>query len=175
MSIITDKECLQNAAMHIAELMVAAAKTAPKGRGLDPLEYLIISDKDIEILACKMSEMSERDHISFLHRDAGNIRQSNIVILIGSNTNPKNVPNCRFCGFGCDKKPETTPCAIGAVDLGIAISSAANTAMLHKADNRILYSAGVAALELDWFKKQIKHAYGIPISLTAKSPFFDRK
>ena len=175
MSIIKCKESLHKAAIHIAQLMVAAAKTAPKGKGKETLEYLIVSDNDLQVLADKMTEISKRDNIPFLNRDAGNIMQSELIVLIGSNTDPKNVPNCNFCGFGCDKKPVTTPCAVGATDLGIAIGSAVSTAMLHKADNRIMYSAGIASLELNWFGDNISHAYGIPISLTEKSPFFDRK
>lgn len=175
MSIIKSEESLNKAALQIAELMIAAAKTAPKGMGTETLEYLIVTDNDIDTLAKKMNEISTRDNIAFFSRDAGNILQSNIVILIGNNTDPKNVPNCNFCGFGCAKKPKTTPCAVGATDLGIAIGSAVSTTTMHKADNRIMYSAGIAALELNWFSKKVRHAYGIPISLTEKSPFFDRK
>lgn len=175
MSIIRSKESLQKAALYIANLMVAAAKTAPKGKGIENLDYLIVTDNELQQLADKMNEISKRDNIPFFSRDAGNIMNSELLVLIGSNTKPKNVPNCKFCGFGCAKKPETTPCAVGATDLGIAIGSAVSTASLHKADNRILYSAGFAAIELQWFQNNASHAYGIPISLTEKSPFFDRK
>jgi len=175
MSIIRSNESLHNTAMTIAQLMVAAAKTAPKGKGKETLEYIIASENELKTLADKMNEIANRDNIAFLSRDAGNIMQSALVILIGSSNEPKNVPNCKNCGFGCDKKPAGTPCAVATTDLGIAIGSAASTAMLHKADNRILYSAGIASLELNWFSDKIAQAYGIPISLTEKSPFFDRK
>mgnify|MGYP001179671170 CR=1 FL=1 len=175
MSIIDSKNSSPEAAIQIANLMIAAAKTAPKGKGIETLEYLIITETDLQVLSKKMNEISARDNISFLSRDATNILQSELVVIIGNSTEPKNVPNCNNCGFGCANKPETTPCAVGTVDLGIAIGSAVDTAMLHKADNRIMYSAGIAVLELGWFTKKVKHAYGIPISLTEKSPFFDRK
>ncbi|MEG2083264.1 MAG: ferredoxin domain-containing protein, partial [Oscillospiraceae bacterium] len=42
-------------------------------------------------------------------------------------------------------------------------------------DNRIMFSAGRAALEMGLFEKKIKIIMAIPLSVTGKSPFFDRK
>lgn len=175
MSIISEKEILNQAAMDIAHLMIAAAKTAPKAKGIENMEYLILYGAEKEILSEKMKEISARDSIPFFTRDAENIMQSELVVFIGSNNNPKNIPSCSICGYSCKDKPDNIPCAVGATDLGIAIGSAVSTAMLHKADSRIMYSAGIAILELGWFSENIKQAYGIPISLKAKNPFFDRK
>ncbi len=41
-------------------------------------------------------------------------------------------------------------------------------------DNRMMFSIGVAALELGWFEKGVAMALGFPLSATGKSPFFDR-
>jgi uncharacterized ferredoxin-like protein len=42
-------------------------------------------------------------------------------------------------------------------------------------DTRLMFSVGRAALALDLFGKDVKQALGIPLSITGKSPFFDRK
>jgi uncharacterized ferredoxin-like protein len=38
-----------------------------------------------------------------------------------------------------------------------------------------MYSIGRAALDLKLFSDGVKQALGIPLSVTGKSPFFDRK
>ena len=58
-------------------------------------------------------------------------------------------------------------------DLGIALGSAVKTAQIHNVDNRIFYSAGVAALSLGYLP-DCTTAYGIPLSITGKNIFFDR-
>jgi uncharacterized ferredoxin-like protein len=41
-------------------------------------------------------------------------------------------------------------------------------------DNRILYTAGMAALKLKCFHDSVKVCFGIPLSVTGKNIFFDR-
>lgn len=65
-------------------------------------------------------------------------------------------------------------CVIKMADLGIATGSAAKTAQIHNADNRILFTAGAAALSLEMLP-ECTCAYGIPLSATGKNIFFDRK
>jgi uncharacterized ferredoxin-like protein len=38
-----------------------------------------------------------------------------------------------------------------------------------------MYSIGRAAMDLGLFSKDVKQALGIPLSVTGKNPFFDRK
>jgi uncharacterized ferredoxin-like protein len=56
----------------------------------------------------------------------------------------------------------------------IKLLSAVSVAMDHRVDNRIMYSAGKAAIEAGLFGPEVKIAYGIPLSATGKNPFFDR-
>jgi uncharacterized ferredoxin-like protein len=42
-------------------------------------------------------------------------------------------------------------------------------------DNRILFSAGKAAINLGYFPETATIVYGIPLSVSSKSPFFDRE
>ena len=60
-------------------------------------------------------------------------------------------------------------------DLGIAVGSAVKTAQIHNVDNRVMYSGGVAALNLGLFGKECTVAYAIPLSATGKNIFFDRE
>ncbi len=76
---------------------------------------------------------------------------------------------------GIADKPFLGPnCAIKMADLGIALGSAAKTASLHNVDNRIMYTAGTAALSLGWMEG-CTVAYGIPLSASGKNIYFDRQ
>ena len=66
-------------------------------------------------------------------------------------------------------------CAYNTGDLGIAIGSAVSIAMDHRVDNRIMYSAGKAAVDMKLLGEEVKVAFGVPLSVSAKNPFFDRK
>jgi uncharacterized ferredoxin-like protein len=83
-----------------------------------------------------------------------------------------------MCGFkNCEEKnkfPEI-PCVFNTGDLGIAIGSAVSVAMDNRVDNRIMYTAGQAVIELGLLGKDVKIVYVIPLSATSKNPFFDRK
>ena len=84
---------------------------------------------------------------------------------------------CGYCGFkDCeDNLKNGGLCAISIGDLGIALGSAVSVAAAHHADNRIMFTLGKAAINLNLFDdKEVRIAYGIPVSVSAKSPFFDR-
>jgi len=44
-----------------------------------------------------------------------------------------------------------------------------------KIDNRIMFTAGYAAMRCRIMSKEIKLAFGIPLSISEKNIFFDRK
>jgi len=64
---------------------------------------------------------------------------------------------------------------VNSIDLGIAACSAAATASNLRVDTRIMYSVGRSCLDMKLFTEDVKVALGIPLSVTGKSPFFDRK
>ncbi len=169
-----DQFALQ-AIKDVAIRMMMAAKTAPKGRGIERLHYLLIDGAEMMQLADTMRNLSEKHQIPFLARDAGNVEKSGAMLIIGSSNEPRHVPMCSHCGFGCSAKPENTPCAITQADLGIALGSAVSVAAFNHIDNRIMYSAGIAAIDLGWFPQGVTIAYGIPLSVSEKSIFFDRQ
>ncbi|MFH1387561.1 MAG: DUF2148 domain-containing protein [bacterium] len=162
---------------EIAREICLAARTAPKARGLDLLEIAVLTGDDIQKLSAKMKEIGERlSHQTFL-RDCENIKSAQAIILIGTKTKTIGLKYCSFCGQKDCAAAEKAGvvCAYNTGDLGIAIGSAVATAIDHRLDNRVMYSVGKAAVELKLLGEEVKIAYGIPLSVSAKNPFFDRK
>ena len=62
-----------------------------------------------------------------------------------------------------------------ASDVGIAIGSAAAAAADARVDNRVMFSVGRAARSLGLLGASVTLVLGIPLSVSGKSPFFDRK
>ncbi len=170
-------EIKSKAVNEIVTQMLISAKTAPKGRGIESMEYKIVEKADIHDLTSKMIEIAQKEEIAFFERDAKNLDFAEAIVLIGAEYKERNLKYCQYCGFeNCSKKNEKGdhPCAFTLIDLGIALGSAARTAGNYQADNRIMYTIGKAAIELKWFSPAIKIAFGIPIAIESKNPFFDR-
>jgi len=166
----------RNAAMRVAELMSAAARTAPKACGVDAIETLVVDGANKDKLTAAMREIGgESSDKAFFIRDAGNIDASRCIVLIGVAPSPRGL-NCSLCGTeNCAAAVKNRiPCAMAVNDLGIATGSAAATAMDHRIDNRIFFSAGMAALKLKLFPEKIKMCFGIGLATTGKNVFFDR-
>ncbi len=174
--IMQSTEIEKRVAMGVAELMVAAARTAPKGCGIDNLELLIIDGAEKESISEELRKITRETGVDFFARDAGNLESSHALVLLGTRIGPIDCPNCGYCGYkDCgENRAHKGICAFNTGDLGIAIGSAVSVAANHRIDNRVLFSAGRAALNLGFFSPAIKVAYGIPLSVSGKSPFFDR-
>lgn len=162
-------------ALDIAQKMAVAARTAPKGKGLDIIEVAVIDGDDLEALAVEMENISaERGHKFFL-RDAGCVRACQCVLLIGTRPKAQGL-NCGHCGYNvCGERPAGVPCEINSVDVGIALGSAVSIAADSRVDTRILFSAGAAAQRLQILGEGVEQVYAVPVSISSKSPFFDRK
>ncbi|MEN6611024.1 MAG: DUF2148 domain-containing protein [Methanoregulaceae archaeon] len=176
----------QEAIGIVASLMALAARTAPKGKGVDETEIRIACGTDLKILADEMERIGKEKDIGFFLRDSGNVAASDACVVIGVRGQVIAGVNCGGCGYAncaeMKKAFETDPvnghfkgpnCVIRMADIGIALGSAAKTAAIHNADNRIMYSAGVAALSLGWCEG-CTVAYGIPLKGSGKSIYFDR-
>lgn len=164
----------KNAAMRTAELMSAAARTAPKACGIDLVETMVLDGEDKDRLTAAMRETGALGDEFFI-RDAGNVDACHCIILIGAGVKPRGL-NCGLCGKGscAEAVKEGIPCALSVNDLGIAVGSAAATAMDHRIDNRVLYTAGMTALKLKLFSDNVKICFGIGLSTSGKNVFFDR-
>ncbi|MGM0612058.1 MAG: ferredoxin domain-containing protein [Bacteroidota bacterium] len=175
---ITDQELIRENLKSVASRMIMAARTAPKARAKDYLFAAIFEEKEIQILAKLMIQKGQEKDLHFFERDGHNLETTEILVILGTSIKPLNLPECGFCGFeNCDEKRKypDVPCAFNTGDLGIAVGSAASVAMDYRADNRIMFTAGKAALEAGILPEDIKIAYGIPLSAGKKNPYFDRK
>ena len=168
----------EQAALHTAEKMCAAARTAPKAHGKDIIHTFVLTGDEKEELAKKMEAVGERlmgDKMpTWYGRDAANVRKANAVVIIGADRKPLGVPNCGYCGFGDCKGCENAGgnCAVAYVDLGIAVSSAVSAASNDYVDCRIMFSIGKTVAEMDFTPDCFW--LGIPISISGKNIFFDR-
>ena len=174
--IITSQEAEERAVEAIADLMCVAARTAPKGKGIDNLVTLIVTGRDKEQLSEEMRRVAEQSGMDFFARDANCLDKAPLVVMLGQQVKPMGVKPCGYCGYtDCAECAQSTGlCAVSIGDLGIAIGSAVNSAALYHADNRVMFSVGKAAINIGLFGPEVKVAYGIPLSVTGKSPFFDR-
>lgn len=170
-------ELEKGAALEVGQFMTAAARTAPKTRGIDNLEILAIEDEVTKTrLIEKMKDIAKQESRPTLERDANCIANSPIIIVIGVRSNSSGL-TCGFCGYpDCEElKKKGGVCAYNSIDLGIAIGSAVSIASKFHIDNRVMYSIGRASIDLGLFSKDVRQALGIPLSVSGKNPFFDRK
>jgi len=159
-----DPELSEAHLLPLAHALCVAARTAPKGKGKDLLETLVVSGSDKLVLADRMREIAVRDGVAFFNRDAGNVDDSQLVVLVGSRKEPLRLPHCGYCGFeDCESMTAAGgTCTFNSTDLGIAVGSAVSRAADLRLDNRIMYSAGKAALELGMFSAGVVLADAVP-------------
>jgi uncharacterized ferredoxin-like protein len=184
-----DVQIEEQAIAEAANLIAASARTAPKGRGIDRITTAVVSGNEKNDLADAMERRIEnkRNPLPIFKRDAQAVRKSQLVVLIGVRGTmpkiPENPLDCGACGnVTCadfikveKKKGEdfTGPiCIFEAIDLGIALGSAVKMASEMNIDNRIMYTIGAAAKDLQLMDADV--IFGIPLSLTGKNIFFDR-
>ena len=174
----TSKEAEQAAVLQVANEMCAAIRTAPKTKGKDYLDCCILTGDEQDRLAQKMEELGKAYDAAFLLRDAGNIRVSGAVVLVGVKNVRRGLEKlCGYCGF-----PDCATCAqaggecvYGPLDLGIALGSAVALASAAHVDNRVMFSAGRAAMELGFLGSDYGCMVAVPLSVSGKAPYFDRK
>lgn len=78
--------------------MLTAARTAPKARGVDIIEAILVEGDDLKILADTMVTIgNERNRPSFI-RDASNVLQAECIVAIGTRYQSLGL-NCGHCGF----------------------------------------------------------------------------
>jgi uncharacterized ferredoxin-like protein len=179
MKVQFEEEFREEAVLEVARKMAIAARTAPKGKGQDNIVIAVIGTDKIKQISNKIKEMDDEHGMpGFFLRDADNILSAQAMVLLGTKIEPMRLEPCGYCGFkNCEEKEAYPdhPCAFNTGDLGIAMGSAISIATDHRVDNRIMFTAGVAAIELDMLGEEVKIAYGIPLSVGGKNPFFDRK
>lgn len=178
MTLKYDNELNKKVLKKVACQMMVAARTAPKGRGLDYMVIALAEYDDVKKIAQRMQEIDKEFKLPSFSRDAKNILKAEAMILLGTKIKSVGLKKCGMCGFkDCTEKdnyPEH-PCTFNTTDLGIALGSAVSIAMDNRIDNRIFYTAGQAILDLKLLGEDVKIAYAIPLSVSSKNIFFDRK
>jgi uncharacterized ferredoxin-like protein len=176
---ITSSQAEEQAVLNLAYAVCAAARTAPKACGIDHTDTAIVTGEDKTRLADEMRRLGESmgERGKFFVRDAGNVDASGAVVLVGAKYTPRGLnERCTLCGFencaACTAAGAT--CVFTPLDLGIALGSAVALAADNRADNRIMFTIGKAAAALGLLG-EYKLIMGIPLSVSGKSPFFDRK
>lgn len=168
-----ERECRRARVLECGRRMLTAARTAPKGKGVDIIECALIEGVDIERLSVAMKLLHRETGRGVYARDSENILQADCIVVIATHSQPLGL-NCAHCGFAtCELKPEQVPCAINSVDVGIAIGSAVAMAADCRIDCRVMFSAGMAAQRLDILPGCSQY-FCIPLSASSKNPFFDR-
>jgi uncharacterized ferredoxin-like protein len=179
MELIFEESTREEFVRRGAEQMMSAARTAPKGKGVDNLSIAIIVKKDLKEISDALIKFArEKNAAEYFFRDAKNLLSADALFIIGTRHKPANVKPCGMCGFkDCAENEQNPghPCVLNATDLGIAIGSAVSVASQLHIDNRIMYTVGQVALDLKLLGNDVKIAYGIPMSVSSKNPFFDRK
>ncbi len=181
---ISSADLEREGVLKVAELMAISARTAPKAKGVDAIETLVVYGEELEKIASEMDKLAQATGLTVFKRDADCVRRSLAMVLIGvKGSEPRGI-NCGACGYSsCEefsmaKKVEGKDfkgpnCMYAVVDLGIAIGSAVKTASEMNVDNRIMRTAGTAARKLGLLNADI--VFGIPLSATGKNIYFDRK
>jgi len=179
MKVFHEDDLRKDAILEVARKMMTAARTAPKGRGVDNIVIGLLKEDGIKEVSEKMKEMVRRDNLAdFIMRDAVNILSARAMVVLGTKIESMGVSPCGMCGFAdCAEKNKHPdhPCVFNTGDLGIAVGSAVSVAMDNRVDNRIMYTVGQALLEMNTFGDEVRIIYGIPLSISGKNPFFDRK
>lgn len=189
MSIVSSAQAESEVILTVAKMIMAAVTTAPKGRGVSTVSSVLLQGEDKERLARAMEDQISKKSfkLDIFQRDAQNIRNSAAVLLIGiKGTMPKKpeIPfNCGACGHSsCAEFIRVEKqrgedfvgplCAFQVMDLGIGLGVAAKIAGERNIDNRLMYTAGAAAMNLGLLDADIIIA--LPLSIGAKNIFFDR-
>lgn len=76
-----ERDCRHEHVLDVARQMLTAARTAPKGKGIDVIEAALVTGEDIKKLSEKMVAMVEEHGMKFFLRDADNILQAECVII----------------------------------------------------------------------------------------------
>ena len=195
---LDQREIVLDALRQVAKLCAVAAITAPKSggqlfiKGGGPfIETVIVDDKPtLKRLADWIRARGERHRAPIWFRDADTAEKLDVVLFIGLSGWYPPQYDCGACGFATcaeflQARPAHRPpasedwefagpvCQLRAVDLGIAVGSAAKIASMNNVDARCQTRISAAACHLGVIKADL--AVALSMSATHKNIFFDKK
>ncbi len=185
MPVLDGRQQERQGILEIANLMVVAARTAPKAGGKDDILTAVVTGHEGEAIAREMEKIAaERNNPAWV-RQAGIIRAADAIVIIGVRGTKSYGLDCGACGYAscadftkAEKRAgqdfDGPNCMMKNLDLGIAICSAVKIASILNADNRIYYRIGAATRRLRYIP-EASVIMGIPLSATGKNPHFDRE
>lgn len=172
------KEACYDALVEAAKQMCLAALTAPKACGRDSIVCGVLEGEELKALAREMIriELEVENARPIFVRDAKLVEQCAAVVLIGTKNQARGLVPCGLCGHPtCGAAADCGGhCSFDDIDLGIAIGSAVSRAADMRVDNRILYSGGVAAMNLQLLGEGVGTIMAIPVTASAQNIFFVR-
>jgi len=183
---------------HVAKLCAVAAMTAPKSggqlflKGGTPfIETVIVEEKQVlKQLADWLRAQGDKHKETIWYRDADTAEKLDVVLFIGLCGWYPPQYDCGACGYGtCAEFLQVRPqhhtpgsedwqfsgpvCQLRALDLGIAVGSAAKTASLNNIDTRCQTRIAAAARHLKVIEADL--AVALSMSVSHKNIFFDKK
>ena len=117
--ILNERESRHEHVLHVARQMMTAARTAPKGKGVDIIEIAMVTDGDINILSEMMVKMVAEHGMKFFLRDAENILNAECVLLIGTHEQAQGFELWSLWICHCVSRKEGVPCALNSVDVAL--------------------------------------------------------
>ena len=191
-------ELFMDSVHHVAKLCAVAAMTAPKSggqlflKGGTPfIETVLIEDKPtLKKLADWLRTQGDKHKEAIWYRDADTAEKLDLVLFIGLCGWYPPQYDCGACGYAtCAEFLQAKPahatsgsadwqfngpvCQLRALDLGIAIGSAAKTASLNNIDTRCQTRIAAAARHLKVIQADL--AVALSMSVSHKNIFFDKK
>ena len=104
--IYNERNIRKEIVLEAAKQIMMAARTAPKGKGVDIIEIITLSHDSLPTLSENMRSEGKKRGMMFFLRDADNIEQADAVILIGTRRHPLGL-NCAYCGAKtCGENPK---------------------------------------------------------------------
>jgi uncharacterized ferredoxin-like protein len=192
------KEILMDGLRQVARLCAVAAITAPKSggqlflKGSQPfMETVVLEDPAaLHQLAEWMRARGRRLNAPLWIRDADTAEKLDLVLFVGLAKWYPPLYDCGACGYAtCKEFLQVAPtygrsaasedwefagpiCQLRAVDLGIAVGSAAKVASLNNVDARCQTRLAAAARHTAIIQADL--AVALSMSVTHKNIFFDR-
>jgi uncharacterized ferredoxin-like protein len=191
-------EMFMESVRHVAKLCAVAAMTAPKSggqlflKGGTPfIETVLVEYKPtLKKLANWLRAQGDKHKEAIWYRDADTAEKLDLVLFIGLCGWYAPQYDCGACGYATcaeflqAKPAHATPgsadwqfsgpvCQLRAIDLGIAIGSAAKTASLNNIDTRCQTRIAAAARHLKVIQADL--AVALSMSVSHKNIFFDKK